>query len=127
MAPARKDDDIRVGNDGYCKVYLKKAFRTESVIHAVHENIEKRIPLPGIYTVMPCMPREKHSGDHLDSVVGNVEITHSFELSCGQCEQIWGPHTFEYGITDLQALPNTREKKRKVPCIRSIRIHLFMI
>ena len=42
MAPARKDDDIRVGNDGYCKVYLKKAFSTESVIHAVHENIEKK-------------------------------------------------------------------------------------
>ena len=122
MAPARKDDDIRVGNDGYCKVYLKKAFRTESVIHAVHENIEKRIPLPGIYTVMPCMPREKQPGDHLNSVVGNVEITHS---SLGS--QIWGPHTFEYGITDLQALPNTREKKRKVPCIRSIRIHLFII
>ena len=42
MAPARKDDDIRVGNDGYCKVYLQKAFSTESVIRAVHENIEKK-------------------------------------------------------------------------------------
>ena len=117
MAPARKDDDIRGGNDGYCKVYLQKAFSTESVIRAVHENIEKRIPLPGIYTVMPCMPREKQPGDHLNSVVGNVEISHGD----------WGPHIFEYGITDLQALPNTREKKRKVPCIRSIRIHLFII
>ena len=42
MAPARKDDEIRVSNDGYCKVYLKTAFSTESLICAVHENIEKK-------------------------------------------------------------------------------------
>ena len=54
----------------------------------------------------PREPREK-PGDHLNPIVGNVQIT----------KADWGPHNFEYGVTDMQPLPDSGRKKRKVPCI----------
>ena len=112
---AASSADPRMGADGYAKRYLRKAYSTEAVIHAVNLNIENgRIPLSEIITVRPREPREK-PGDHLNPIVGNVQIT----------KADWGPHNFEYGVTDMQPLPDSGKKKRKVPCIRSIRIHLY--
>ena len=107
---AASSADPRMGADGYAKCYLREAYSTEAVIRAVNMNIDEgRIPLPGMYTVRPCEPREKQ-GDHLNPIVGNAQIT----------KADWGPHNFEYGVTDMQPLPHSGRKKRKVPCIRSI-------
>ena len=119
MAVNLPDDEVNLPDDerivswshGYAKCFLQLPYSIDSVILGVNQNIEsQRIPLPEVFKVTAGLPRKK-PGNHLNPIVGCVQIT----------KKGWGTYPFEYGITDLQPVsPNSKKRKRKVPCIRSI-------